>query len=859
MQARYTLSAALVALAMVCQAQVKTKIDIPLRNFLAMEHPADEQLDIYVHGPATEVALAVLEHGGTVKMALPTIVSARVPVNRIESLAMHPAVKSFECSFDKGHLLNDSMRVKNRVDLIHAATAPLHASFDGEGVVMGIIDAGLDWNHPDFKDENGNTRILSYWDQTLPVNGQTPQPYNYGQVWSQTQINAGQMTSVDQAQWYGHGTSVAGTAAGNGLANGLHKGVAPKADIIVVSAAFSGNFRARVADAVKYILDEAAALGRPVVINASLGTYLGSHDGLDASALFINNLLDQAPGRVMVCGGGNSNTFPRYHVRTNVTADTAFSWYRYNQNFNPNYGAVYFEVWADTANFNNVQYAVGADKPPPYRYRGRTPFHNISENIGTLIRDSLYSVDGNLLGVVEFYGQQRGGQYSLQVFMQQPDSTDYRFRFMSTGQGMHDVWSGTDIGTSLIQFSTPGPNVLPDIVHYVLPDRNMHIVDSWACSPKVITLANYVNEVAYINYFGNVATVAGTEGDIAAESSHGPSRIGLVKPDMAATGSVTISAYPLDMLATLIAANDQRVATGGLHMRNGGTSMASPVVAGAAALYLQKCPQATYQEVMDAIFSTVVADDLTGEVPNAIWGRGKLDAFAALLTSSTPILLDAPTSFCAGEQVAVSAPDELFDLTWSDGSTGQTILVDDEGPIHLTATNSSGCQLFSDTLSFTIDALPVPTVQVSGNVVISSEAASYQWLENGNPLPGATEQELETPYDGNYQVLVTDANGCSGLSEVVQVITTGIATSASVGFTAWPSPVRDVLQVGLPTSLVPGAMLDVYDASGALLIQQAVGARSTTMLNVEALAPGTYLLQLRNGAERHMQRFVKVD
>ena len=95
-------------------------------------------------------------------------------------------------------VLNDSMRVKNHITPIHAGLPPLPSGYDGTGVVMGIIDSGMDWQHGDFKSADGTTRILKYWDQTLPINGQTPQPYNYGQVWTSAQINAGMMTSIDQ-------------------------------------------------------------------------------------------------------------------------------------------------------------------------------------------------------------------------------------------------------------------------------------------------------------------------------------------------------------------------------------------------------------------------------------------------------------------------------------------------------------------------------------------------------------------------------------------------------------------------------------------------------------------------------------
>jgi hypothetical protein len=359
-------------------AQQRTKIDLVLRAYLDGVHAADAQVDLFIHGSAAAVAQAVRTHGGVVKMSTGRITSARIPVARVEALAAEVAVERFEFSLDPGQVFNDTMRVRNRIDLVHAGQAPLPQAYDGTGVVVGIIDSGLDHTHGDFKDANGRTRIVKYWDQTLPFNAQlTPQPYGYGQVWDSTMINNGQMTSVDQPGLNGHGTTVTGTAAGNGLANGRHKGAAPGSSIIVVSSKFnSPNWRSVVADGVKYILDEAEAMGKPAVINASLGTYYGSHDGKDAAALLIDSMLTARGGRAMVCAIGNSNQFLPYHLRTEVTPDSAFTWFRYNPNLTFNgqqYGFVFFEVWADLADFANVQYAVGADRKHTLPHHRRQP------------------------------------------------------------------------------------------------------------------------------------------------------------------------------------------------------------------------------------------------------------------------------------------------------------------------------------------------------------------------------------------------------------------------------------------------------------------------------------------------------
>ena len=108
-----------------------------------------------------------------------------------------------------------------------------------------------------------------------------------------------------------------------------------------------------------------------------------------------------------------------------------------------------------------------------------------------------------------------------------------------------------------------------------------------------------------------------------------------MKPDIAATGDITFTAAPLDAIQAIIdTQNGWKVDPGGMHIRNGGTSMASPVVAGAAALYLQRCPTATAQEIIDAVHRNARMDAFTGAVPNNYWGMGKLDAFNMLLNNA---------------------------------------------------------------------------------------------------------------------------------------------------------------------------------------------------------------------------------
>ena len=778
-----------------------------LAAFLDRDHAPNAQVDLFVKGERAPVCEAIMAHGGVVKMSMGHLVSARLPVDQVRSLAADRRVKGFEFNLDQGTVLNDSMRVHNRVVPVHIGVSPLPQAYDGTGVIVGVIDSGMDLDHPDFQNSDGTTRVLKYWDQNLPFDAQlTPLPYGYGRAWDSTAINAGQCPAVDQPQFFGHGSTVTGTLAGNGLATGAYMGVAPMADMVIVSSDFDlPNWRASVADAVKYILDEADARGMPAVINASLGTYLGSHDGMDAAALFVDSLLNAAPGRVMVCASGNSGQFGVYHVENMVNADTSFTWYKYKPTPNAfGYGVVYFDLWADTADLSGVRYAIGADRvAPTFRFRGRTPFHSVTDHLGQMGRDTLWSLSGNRLGSVDYLADLRGGQYHLEVHMQQPDSSAYHFRFMATGSGRYDGWGSGIFGLSdMVSTGLPSVAVFPDIANYRAPDGNKRTVDSWACSDQVLTVANYFNEVAYIDVNGNPQTVPGTEGDIVPRSSIGPTRDGRLKPDVAATGDITFSAGPLNTLASLITNEPHKVAPGGMHMRNGGTSMASPVVSGAVALYLQKCPLATAAEVKMAIVGNAFSDGFTGAVPNSTWGHGKLDVFATLVSSnvSVPLSQMNDTAICMNDLLPINGPSGMSTYLWHSGATTPGILVDQAGPVWLAVTNASGCTGGSDTTTIGILPLPpVPTITQVGNTLTSSIASTYQWFQDGLAIPGATDPDLDVLVSGNYWVVVSDGNGCSAVSDTTFVLVTSIGTIEQDAFLCWPSPTHVFVNVSLPS------------------------------------------------------------
>ena len=172
----------------------------------------------------------------------------------------------------------------------------------GKGILVGVVDSGVDFFHPDFRNEDGSSRILRLWDQS--VNGNPPNGYTKGTEYTKEEIDEALVLGetegrrlialhieeapvarplIPSGDFSGHGTAVLGIAAGNGRASdGVNRGVAYESEILVVKMGNAGanSFprTTELMEGIDYLVRQAAALGKPIAINISFGNNYGSHE-----------------------------------------------------------------------------------------------------------------------------------------------------------------------------------------------------------------------------------------------------------------------------------------------------------------------------------------------------------------------------------------------------------------------------------------------------------------------------------------------------------------------------------------------------------------------------------------------------
>lgn len=609
-------------------AQTSSKVNTALFRLLEETPIAQQehiQLPILIKGDLKKLPKWVEQEGGHYKYGVKNIASVTLSLKGIARLLERQSVVRIEFQPAQAQFLShpdDSLMLgNNRVEAVFQGALPFHRAFRGEGVLLGVIDDGFEWRHPDFWMADSTTRILALWDQNATNRRYFQQYYSYGSEWKKADIDAYQCTHIAQD----HGSHVMGIAGGNAHATGKYRGIAPQADLAAVGIMRGNHFLSSFVDGLHYLFDKARALGKPCVVNSSVGSYGGGHDGKDLYAQLVTQLLQAQPGRVLVQAGGNARQ-SSLHLGVTLRNDTALTAFSYHQAAQK----THFTCYADTGDWSGVTFALELIHPQTGQQLAQTRTFQVGRNFvfnGRVAHWSeLLFVDAQGKEVrLDIYVDQYEDVYATTVEISSASNLGY-WQLRVIGTGKYDIWSDEQhLGTSDM--------VVRSVPHYQAPDNAQTIVGFWTCAAPVVVVSSYQNRQYIVNYTQDtvdIGTINYPVGGISQFSSLGPTRTGLQKPDLAAAGGQVMSASSqatLHYQRSLSFSN--RLDADGWHWLNRGTSMSAPMVAGAVALYLECQPYASSHQILRAlqegarVDAAVLAQTVT--LPNVHWGYGKLD------------------------------------------------------------------------------------------------------------------------------------------------------------------------------------------------------------------------------------------
>jgi subtilisin family serine protease len=587
-------------------------------------------------------------------------VTARVTSEQIRRLAGVPEVKLVRSSGEA--------RVDNDEAAGFIGARALNdgfvegTSYTGDGVLACVIDTGIDYDHPDFVDANGNSRILSIWDQTFDTEGQTPYDqspmlfdsqgtFDYGTEYLRSDIESGSASTTDTN---GHGTHVAGTMGANGRADadGRHAGMAPGVEFIIIRAGSGQSLSTKGAiDGMSYCDKVADREGKPMVANKSLGSQVGPHDGTSEWAQAVDQVIEdgQKAGRAVVIAAGNDGQNP-IHILDVVAPGTSRSLELAVTPYTPSGGTqndiVFAQFWLD----RDATVTTTVTSP-----NGATLTAAPGE-----IATTVTSNDGEV--VLENAVYPGNGDRAITIFAADPTESNTPSDGTWTVEFQNDDASSITINGWVPLFTIGSP---PGIVGFPSGDSESTIGIPGTAT-HAITIGSFMHRWRWSSEDGTQQYRPADEnrsGDISLFSSKGPRRDGTgtaYKPEVTAPGQNVISSLSQDA-----AVASSATAPGGLHQALQGTSMATPVVAGSIALLLEEDPTLTSEEIKALITKTADSDGFTGTVPNTEWGYGRLDVLEAMTQ-----LIDPSASSSYAIYANDGHPDNSFEGFFQLGGSG---------------------------------------------------------------------------------------------------------------------------------------------------------------------------------------------
>jgi subtilisin family serine protease len=712
-----------------------------------------------------------------------------IPIDKIIEISNSDLIKYIQIG-EPAKPLMDNARAATWVNEVHSGTG-LPQSYFGNGVVVGIIDGAFDYTHPNFYDSTfTNYRIKRVWEQL--ITGTPPSGYSYGrELAAQTSILNAQTSDATQS----HGTHVAGIATGGGAGtNGKYTGVAPKSDIVFVATNMTD---AGIADGIAYIMNYATSVNKPCVINMSLGKHIGPHDGTSAFDQYSDAMVGQ--GKLLVGAAGNEGLDALYIGKSYTLTDTVlYSFVQFPASSNGTNGQTIIDIWGNQS--QNFYVAVNIYNTNTNSFEDWTPYiaaNSSSTNNYTLYDNDTFSPDACTVAIGSEINVLNNKPHIIVSVDNTAQDDSYRWAMIEIvgWNTQSKMWAATG-GALFTNYGNGYP--------WVNGSTNSTVGEIGGTGNNIISVGAYTSKNTYTDFSGtyhNTIDFPAANGAIAPFSSKGPTADGRTKPDITAPGNIIVSSVSRFDIGNF-PSSDPKVVAGVTDGTNNwyfgteqGTSMASPMVTGILALWLQAYPNLTPTQAKTLLKDNAWTDSFTGTIPvsgSNTWGWGKVDAQYGLIDLLTkipaqPTITPSGTvSFCQGQSATLSAPSGYSFYEWSNAATSQNIAVNSSGNYSVQVTNSQGyISQWSNPSIVTVNPLPANAGTISGTATVCqgqntvtytvptiANATSYIWTLPSGASGTSTTNSITVNYgtsaiSGNITVKGTNTCGNGATSTLV--------------------------------------------------------------------------------------------
>ena len=626
--------------------QNRSKMDLSTLEFLeeqqseiktmSQQRMESQYVDCFIcYSKPCEDALEAL--GVQVMVDVDGIMTARVPVAAMVDVADLEEVTSLNIGGDE-ELDSDIARADTHVfEVQKGKENGLSMNYDGTGVVLGVIDSGIDFTHPAFRTADGHSICTAaYFPYRMRAEGTPAVVVDGKELPGVMYLDRSDIDTLTiDTENSTHGTHVLGIAAGRNI--GPYGGVAPGLDL--VACPLGDDYKnVDILNAMAFLLDYAKKVGKPLVISKSLGSLLGSHDGTSDYVKMHDKLLGE---NAILCNSNGNNGGRNCYIHLDGSNTR-----RYKDRY---YHAFMARPWNSSAKrYDAVSFVaqVWCEDDKPFDIA----FIHFDKTLGCVVRNVLKYEDyfKNGYSAVTHSSKKKG--YSLQASgMVNASNNKFYTRFKWTYETRRklpgglvgvmilprdknqvmNVWLDMSYGT----FVTNQEINSKDVVF--MEGSSTISANEVSSSTKVITVGNYVSRVEYPVWLGTQKESSKNEnpvGSIAKSSSYGTMVNGVKTPTVCGPGSTIVSSVSHfnDRFAESNSAQKQSVNGSDYYWGNmSGTSMSTPHVAGIVALWLQANPRMTRKDILDVMAKTSIPCDKPQEQER--WGLyGKIDALAGL-------------------------------------------------------------------------------------------------------------------------------------------------------------------------------------------------------------------------------------